>query len=550
MMPYTNKQLAQALAELGVVEAGKLEAAAAEAEEGNLGEVLLERDLISDENLGRIAAGLAGKPLVRLTGVGQPGEEVLRIVPEVVARDQRVVVFEAGKEGIKLAMNDPRNTELAGFVAKKTGEKVGVYYATPRDLEQALTWYKQNLQQTFDEMLAEQVKLAKSEADWEAPVAKMVDLLIEYAHGNRASDIHIEPEREEAVVRFRVDGALHDVLKLPASMHEQVVSKIKVASKLRTDERLSAQDGKMQAQVPGEELDIRVSVVPVVHGEKVVMRLLSSKARQFSLADLGMTEKDLGKVKEGFGRPYGMVLSTGPTGSGKTTTIYTILKILNVRDVNIATIEDPVEYDLEGINQIQVNPKTNLTFASGLRAILRQDPNVIFVGEIRDKETADIAVNSAMTGHMVLSTLHTNDAATTLPRLLDMDIEPFLVASTANVIVGQRLVRRICEKCRVSQELAAEEVAKFFPGKAEKMRVYKGKGCAVCRETGYTGRVGIFEVLVVTEKIKEMIMARIDAGQIKKQAVVEGMTTMMEDGLDKVEKGITTIEEVLRATRE
>lgn len=560
MTPYTNQQLAQTLSELGVIEKGKLEAVLGEAMEGDLGEKLLEKDLVTDENLGRIVAGLVGAPLVRLASVERPSEEVLRIVPEVVARAQRVVVFGIGKEGIKLAMNDPKNTELIGFVAKKTGEKLTVYYATPRDLEQAFSWYKQNLQGTFDEMLAEQIGRVKSEADWEAPVAKMVDLLIEYAYGNRASDIHIEPERQEAMVRFRVDGVLHDVLKLPIGLHEQVVSKIKVASKLRTDERMSAQDGKMQVQVPGEELDIRVSVVPIVHGEKVVMRLLSSKARQFSLADLGMGEKDLQKIKNGFGRPYGMVLSTGPTGSGKTTTIYAILKILNRRNINIATIEDPVEYDIGGINQIQVNPKTNLTFASGLRAILRQDPNIIFVGEIRDMETADIAVNSAMTGHMVLSTLHTNDAATTLPRLIDMKIEPFLVASTVNVIVGQRLVRKICEKCRVSKEvqgsrfriqdsILGELIEKYF-GTGETVRVYEGKGCAVCRETGYAGRVGIFEVLEMTDKIKEMIMARSDAGRIRKQAVLEGMTTMMEDGLDKAQKGITTVEEVLRASRE
>ncbi|TSC85713.1 MAG: type IV pilus assembly protein PilB [Microgenomates group bacterium Gr01-1014_16] len=549
-VPFTNEQLYQAVLELGVVAKEDLESATKEAGEGKLGEKLVEEDLVTDENLGKIGADLAGVPLVRLTGVEQPGEEILRIVPEVVARAQRAVVFAADKEAIKLAMNDPKNRELAEFVAKKTGEKVEVYYATPRDLEQALAWYKRDLQETFDQMLDKQVKLAKSEADWEAPVAKMVDLLIEYAYGNRASDIHIEPEREEAAVRFRVDGILRDVLKLPKNMHDQVVTKIKVAAKLRTDERLSAQDGKMRAVVPGEELDIRVSVVPIIHGEKVVMRLLSAKSRQFGLADLGMSETDLEKVKAGFTKPFGMVLSTGPTGSGKTTTIYAILKILNQRNVNIATIEDPVEYDMEGVNQIQANPKTNLTFASGLRAILRQDPNIIFVGEIRDGETADIAVNSAMTGHLVLSTLHTNDAATTLPRLIDMKIEPFLVASTVNVILGQRLVRKICEKCRVSREAKDSRFKIQDSIPMNIARVYEGKGCAVCRQTGYAGRVGIFEVLEVSEKIKELIMNRADAGQIKKQAVNEGMKTMMEDGLDKVREGITTIEEVLRATRE
>lgn len=554
MTAELNQRLYKALTELAVVDQKALDDAYKEG--GDLAEKLVGRDLVSDENLAKILADVVGVPLVRLEKVAVPEEMILNVVPEVVARRRKAVVFGRDKEGLKLAMCDPGNMELARFIAKKSGERVKIYYATPRDMEQAMAWYKRDLQQSFDDMLAEEIGKAKGET--EAPITKIVDLLIEYAYGNRASDIHIEPEREKAAVRFRVDGVLHDVLRLPKAVHEQVVSKIKVASKLRTDERMSAQDGKMRAKVEAEELDIRVSIVPVVHGEKVVMRLLSAKARQFGLADLGMDEKEMAKVKEGFGRPYGMVLSTGPTGSGKTTTIYAILKILNSRDVNIATIEDPVEYDVEGVNQIQVNPKSNLTFASGLRAILRQDPNVIFVGEIRDKETADIAVNSAMTGHLVLSTLHTNDAATTLPRLLDMDIEPFLIASTVNVIVGQRLVRKICEKCRVSEGVEVEKLAKLFSkeelekswGKKRTIRVYRGKGCPVCQGTGYAGRAGVFEVLVVSDEVKKLIMERGNAGQIKKQAISEGMTTMLEDGLDKVQKGLTTIDEVLRATRE
>ena len=347
-------------------------------------------------------------------------------------------------------------------------------------------------------------------------------------------------------------------MRLPIALHNQVVTRIKVAAKLRTDEHLSAQDGKMQVELSTEELDIRVSIVPVIYGEKVVTRLLSSRSRQFGLTDLGMSEGDLAKVRKGFLKPYGMVLSTGPTGSGKTTSIYSILKILNTKEVNIATIEDPVEYDIEGVNQIQVNPKTNLTFSSGLRAILRQDPNIIFVGEIRDEETADIAVNSAMTGHLVLSTLHTKDAGSSLPRLMDMGIEHFLVASTINVIIGQRLVRRICLKCRVSidvpvasisENLPRDLVFKYFKGK-KSIRIYKGKGCPVCHSTGHTGRIGIFEVLVLTSEIRELIMAKADADRIKQQAIKDGMMTMLEDGIRKVQKGVTTIEEILRATKE
>jgi type II secretory ATPase GspE/PulE/Tfp pilus assembly ATPase PilB-like protein len=403
-------------------------------------------------------------------------------------------------------------------------------------------------------------KLISVENKGEVPAIEIVDLLVEYAQNNRASDIHLEPRKKDAIVRFRTDGVLEDVLVLPLPVFEQMVTRIKVASKLRTDEHLSAQDGKMQVTVPGEELDIRVSVVPIIHGEKVVLRLLSAKTRQFGLVDLGFAERDLEKVKAGFDKSFGMVLVTGPTGSGKTTSIYAILKILNTREKNIATIEDPVEYDIEGINQIQVNSMTNLTFASGLRSILRQDPNVIFVGEIRDEETAGIAVNAAMTGHLVLSTLHTNDAATTLPRLMDMKIEPYLVASTVNVISAQRLVRKICEKCKVSvdvpmevleKDLSKEMITKMFgKGKKTSVRLYKGKGCEVCHDSGYVGRIGMFEVLVVTEELKELIMAREDAASIRKRAIAEGMVTMLEDGIDKAKRGMTTIEEVIKATKD
>ncbi len=559
-LPYQDAALYQALSELQVIEKNKLDEAYLESQQKklNLAKILLDRNLIADENLGRVEAELAGVPLARLGEVAIP-DDVLRVVPEVMARKQKVIAFGHDAAGWKLAMANPTNTEVRDFIAKKTGEKINVYYATERDLDMAMGFYKKDLQKSFDELLAAQVSEASrgGPAKSEAPIIKIVSLLIEYAFANRASDIHIDPEKKITIVRFRVDGVLHDVLELSPEIQEQVVSKIKVASRLRTDEHLSAQDGKMQAMVENEELDIRVSIVPVVHGEKIVMRLLSSGIRQLSIGDLGMSEVDLQKVKSGFDKPYGMVLVTGPTGSGKTTTIYTILKILNVREINIASIEDPVEYDIEGINQIQVNPKTNLTFANGLRAILRQDPNAIFVGEIRDAETADIAVNSAMTGHLVLSTLHTNDAATTLPRLIDMGVEPFLVASTVNIIVGQRLVRKICEKCRVSQTLTPTEVTRHLPeelvtkvfGTGE-IRVYMGKGCPVCHGTGYTGRAGIFEVLEMTPAIKELIMNKADADKIRKEAVTAGMTTMLENGLKKAAAGVTTIDEVIRVTKE
>jgi type II secretory ATPase GspE/PulE/Tfp pilus assembly ATPase PilB-like protein len=340
-------------------------------------------------------------------------------------------------------------------------------------------------------------------------------------------------------------------------VHDRIISRIKVLSNLRTDEHMSAQDGKMTAHMEEEDLDIRVSILPVTQGEKAVLRLLSSHSREYTLSNLGMSPADLKKVTKAFSRSYGMILSTGPTGSGKTTSIYAILKILNTREKNIMTIEDPVEYRIGGANQVHVNAKTNLTFANGLRSILRQDPNVIFVGEIRDSETAGIAVNAALTGHLVLSTLHTNDAATAIPRLTDMKVEPFLVASTVNVIIAQRLVRQICSSCKIEEKIQAIEIVKHFPielvekhfGKLTEITIFKGKGCKICRNTGYTGRVGLFEVLEVTKGIRVLISEKADSDIIAQAAIKEGMETMLDDGLKKVATGVTTIEEVIRVTK-
>ena len=352
---------------------------------------------------------------------------------------------------------------------------------------------------------------------------------------------------------------LQDIVALPKVIEHQIVTRIKVLSGLPTDEHSAALDGKFTFDIPDvEEVDVRVSIVPATHGERVAMRLLSSNMRQFSLLDLGLSEENIAKVREAYTKPYGMILSTGPTGSGKTTTMYAFMKILNKRNVNIMTIEDPVEYQIRGVSQIQVNPKTNLTFAAGLKSIVRQDPNIILVGEIRDEETAGIAVNASLTGHLVLSTLHTNDAATTVPRLLEMKVEPFLVASSVSMVVAQRLVRRICVNCRVSEvrtvaQLAGELPKDLLKQYAEKngksVRVYRGTGCDVCRHTGYQGRVGIFEVMRVSEAIKEAINTKKDASAIKKIAVSEGMMTMVQDGMEKVKLGLITIDELLREVK-
>ncbi|MFA5933464.1 MAG: ATPase, T2SS/T4P/T4SS family [Microgenomates group bacterium] len=561
-MLYSDDSLYKMLAELGVIDQKQLDEVrnASLNKKIPLVKLLVDRDLISDENLGKVIADMIKVPFVKLSERAIP-PEILQIIPENMALKQRIIAFETDKTGLKLAMADPSNEDIIQTVSQKAGVSVHPYFATDRDLDKALELYRKSLQKDFDSMIAESIseaKIATTSQAAETPIAKIIDTLIDHAYSQRASDVHIEPKEEGSVVRFRVDGVLHDVLNLPLTLHDKIVSRIKVLSKLRIDEHLSAQDGKMQKKMPDETLDIRVSIVPTVNGEKTVMRLLSSKSRQFGLLDLGMNDKDVAKVKNGFMKPFGMVLSTGPTGCGKTTTIYAVLKIINSREKNIATIEDPVEYEIEGINQIQVNPKTNLTFAEGLKSIMRQDPDIMFVGEIRDDETAGIAINSAMTGHLVLSTLHTNDAATSLPRFIEMGVEPFLVSSTVNVIIAQRLVRRLCEKCRYSvsadalklqKEIGDVMFAKHFDKKTE-VRLYMSKGCPVCHNTGYVGRVGIFEVLEVTDSVKELIVAKADSDVISKKAESEGMTTMMDDGIEKAITGVTSIEEVVRATKE
>src|SRR5258708_6249169 len=407
-------------------------------------EAIIDKDFLSDENLGKITADFVKLPFINLSKIAI-SQEVIAIIPEHVARKQSIMAFLESPDGLRVATSRPDAKEVVEFLQKKVQKPVHMYFATAKDVSNALRLYKKQLQERFDELLKQQLDVANHSQIKNAPIAKVVDLLIEYAYYNKASDVHIEPRLADSLTRFRIDGVLHDVLALPKELHHQLITRIKILAKLRTDEHLSSQDGKLQIALEDEELDVRVSIVPVVQGEDAVLRLLSSRARQYSLSDLGMSTDDLEKVKEAYHKPYGMILVTGPTGSGKTTSIYSVLKILNTREKNIATIEDPVEYEIKGISQIQVNSNTNLTFADGLRSILRQDPDTIFVGEIRDEETADIAINSAMTGHLVLSTLHTNDAATALPRLIDMKIEPFLVASTVNVIIGQRLVRKICD---------------------------------------------------------------------------------------------------------
>jgi len=523
-------------------------------------EILLEEGLISDEDLGRLIAEELNFPFIDLRKEGI-SDEVLKIIPEIVAKTQEVIVFDKTKKGLKVAMANPENYEMVKWLEKKTGEEIEVYYATSSSIRETLRFYRKGIKEEFADIVKTQLeKIKETEAKVEdVPIIRIVDTIIEYAYENRASDIHIEPLEKETRVRFRIDGILHNVVTLPKSIHSLIVARVKVLSKLRTDEHFAAQDGKFVAKFGKERFDIRVSIMPITEGENVVMRLLSERVRRFNLEDLGLSKKDLEKVEIAIDKPYGMILATGPTGCGKTTTLYGILKILNKVEVNISTIEDPVEYDIEGVNQIQVNLKTNITFANGLRSIVRQDPDIIMVGEIRDPETAGIAINAAMTGHLVLSTMHANTAATNLPRLIDMRIEPFLVASSVNVIIAQRLIRKICTKCRESYEITKDKlremnlsedlIEKIFK-KEKKIRVFHGKGCKACVDTGFSGRIGIFEILEMKDNIQKLIMEKANANQIQAQAIENGMTTMLEDGINKALVGVTTIEEIIRATKE
>jgi len=561
-MAVPKGKLKKILIESGLVTPAQFEDSVGEAEEEgkSIESILIEKDLISDSQLGQIEADILGFSYIDLKEQLIP-EDILNIIPEGVARKQKIIAFGQDKNDIKLAMNEPDNLEIIEFIQKKTNKKAVPYFATFQDVEEAFARYRKELKEEFKDIIKKGITEVRGlgRGAREVPIIKIVDTLLQQAYQDRASDLHLEPLEDRTVVRFRIDGILYDIIDLPKDIHDLLITRLKIMAKMRTDEHQAAQDGRFEIMLDSEKVDIRVSIIPISDGEKAVLRLLSRAGRELSLEELGLKGQDFKKLKENIRRPYGMILATGPTGSGKTTTLYAILKILNTREVNIATIEDPVEYSIIGINQIQVNPKTNLTFAEGLKSIIRQDPNIIMVGEIRDEETAGIATNAAMTGHLVLSTLHTNNAATTLPRLLDMKVEPYLISSTVNIAIAQRLVRKICMSCIESYQPAEEELEnlrekinlnKILNKNHKKLVLYRGKGCPTCHQTGYRGRIGIFEVLEMKENIKDLVMKNANAGEIEKQAITNGMTTIFEDGIQKALTGITTIEEVLRVTEE
>ncbi|MCX6737962.1 MAG: ATPase, T2SS/T4P/T4SS family [Candidatus Parcubacteria bacterium] len=548
-----------------------------------LEDVLVSHSFISPEDLARLKAYVLGIPFISLEQTIVPGD-ILEIIPEPIARSNNIVAFRKDKNNLEVAMIDPDDLQTIEFIKKKSNLKILPRLTSPEGIKGVLAQYRKTLRAEFQDLIkkdADGVKMIplkrilsdkegqnlKKVAE-ELPVIRIVDTLLKHAVLDRASDIHIEPTEKEVLVRYRIDGILHDAMTLPKQIAPGIVARIKVLSNLKLDEHRLPQDGRFKFKSNDDKYSVRVSVLPVLTGEKVVMRLLAEGAKGYSLEELGVAGEALEYVQSAIRRPTGMILVTGPTGSGKTTTLYSILEMLNTPEINICTVEDPIEYRMPRINQTQVMPKIGLTFSSGLRSLLRQDPDIIMVGEIRDNETASLAINAALTGHLVLSTLHTNDAAGAIPRLVDMKIEPFLIASTLNVVLAQRLVRKLCDPkeeyvpsqvamktlskhcdCeRVLNALREDKIIKANK-KFSDLSFYRPKKSKSCPE-GYRGRSGIFEVLPITESIKKLIDVGVFSEKIKEQAIKEGMRTMVEDGLVKATQGITTIEEVLRVIME
>ncbi len=541
-----------------------------------LEDVLILDKLISPEELIRLKAYILGIPFISLKDEIIP-KEILEIIPEPIARAHNIVAFRKKGRNLEVAMLDPEDLQTIDFIKKKTNLKILPRLTDPESIKNALAQYKKTLSAEFGRIIqkeAQGIKTIETKAEkqdnlekiaQEVPIIKIVDTLLQHAVLDRASDIHIEPTEKEVLVRYRIDGILREVMTLPKNIAPGIVARIKVLSDLKLDEHRLPQDGRFRFESGGNKFSVRVSVLPVINGEKVVMRILPEESKGYNLETLGLRGRDLEEVQMALRKPTGMILVTGPTGSGKTTTLYSMIEILNTPEVNISTIEDPVEYRMPRVNQTQVKPEIGLTFANGLRSLLRQDPDIIMVGEIRDNETASLAVNAALTGHLVLSTLHTNSAAGAIPRLIDMKVEPFLIASTLNIVIAQRLVRRLCEDKeeyylddaaikRISKYCDLERITKILKeeglikGRNKTIRdikFYRPKPTKTCEE-GYKGRIGIFEVLSVTETIKKLITQEVSDEEIQKQALKEGMRTMVEDGFVKAAQGITSIEEVLR----
>lgn len=540
----------------------------AASENKTIDDVLESLVVVPEEKLAEAKAKVLGVPFISLVSITF-SPIALNLIPRSVAERFLLIPFlyDEKTNTLSIATADPANLEAISFVNQKTGLNIKTFAASSSDIKQAISaQYRQELVGDVGAALKETESLSEkkpvdskqiAEIIKEAPIAKIVSTILEYALTSRASDIHIEPQEDRVRVRYRIDGILYDKLSLPRGVQEAVISRIKILSGMKIDEHRTPQDGRFNFKAGENEVDLRISVLPASHGEKIVMRLLRKSGGIPTLPELGLSGIALKNLETAILRPHGIIIVCGPTGSGKTTTLYAVLSRLNTPRVNIMSLEDPVEYAIPGVNQVQVNTNVGLTFATGLRSFLRQDPNIILVGEIRDTETTDLALQAALTGHLVFSTLHTSNAAGTLPRLLDLGAENFLLASTMNAIIGQRIVRKICASCKESYVPPAQMVAEaknilgnFFPQNMTEVKFYRGKGCSECENTGYSGRVGIFEVLPVSQKIAQLVLEHPDSNTIEKEAILEGMITMMQDGYLKVLAGTTTIEEVLRVAQE
>jgi len=569
-MHISDEKLAQLLEESGVVTKEIFQSANEEAKRFNqrVTEVLIGRQIITESFLAEVLQSYFGVPLIDLRK--SPIEQgVLLLIPEAFAKSKNVVAYALDEKGksLKVAMTDPFDFETIEFLRASLGYWIDVSLTTSTSIRYALRQYKNRLGANFNELIQENLQKTLSitgVADLSkmaeaVPIANIVDAIMNHGVALNASDIHFEPLDRLLLVRFRIDGVLHEILTVPVIISAILVARVKILSALQIDEHRIPQDGRFGFETEeGVKVDVRVNVMPVMHGEKVEMRLLKGASRPLTLKELGVSDDSIKLIQSEIDKPHGMALVTGPTGHGKTTTLYTILHMLNKPEVNITTVEDPIEYEIARVNQTQVNVKAGITFANGLRALLRQNPDVIMVGEIRDNETADISVHAALTGHLVLSTLHTNDAPSALPRLLDMGAAPFLLASTINVIIAQRLVRRICTHCIESYQISAEArklIQQQFSDLHFKKLVlprslYHGRGCKICSFTGYVGQVGIFEIMVMSEKLRQLALKQASSAEIRKQAIADGMVTMLEDGLEKITKGVVALEEVLRVVRE
>ncbi len=584
-MQVADSQLKAFLVDSGLINENQLKKAEKEAlkTKDDLAGFLVKNGMVKEEELIRLQAYILGIPFVNLEDEAV-SKEALSIIPEPIARKHNIVAFKKNGKNLEVAMLNPSDLQTIEFIKKKAGLKILPRLTSKESIRNVLKQYQKSLQAEFGELIEKEAKvvivpeagvmedLAKEDlekAAQEMPIVKIVDTLLKHAILQKASDIHIEPLEKEVIVRYRIDGILHDAMILPLKVQAGIVARIKVLANLKLDEHRLPQDGRFKIETDEYKISFRVSILPVYGGEKIVMRLLPENSKGLTLETLGFHGEALERVHRNIKKPNGMLLVTGPTGSGKTTTLYTVMDIINTRDVNISTVEDPIEYRMPRINQTQVNPKIGLTFANGLRSLVRQDPDVIMVGEIRDTETASLAVNAALTGHLVLSTLHTNSAAGSFPRLIDMKVEPFLIASTTNCIVAQRLVRLLHPESKEKYKLSSAEVkslsAQFNMDEIlevmrkenivgakdgwEDIGFYKAKPSSDCPD-GYKGRVGIYEVLEVTESIKQMTISRATSDQMEDQAKKEGMITMLQDGFIKAVQGLTTIEEILRVTKE